>query len=65
MQTLLVDLKSGAKAKELCSVLSSMNFVKKVSMLSNAKPMMEALQTQEDSKKAFAKKKNKAIERYL
>ena len=37
METLLIQVDSPAKAKELSSMLSSMNFVRKVSSIKNIK----------------------------
>lgn len=65
MQTLLVEVESPAKAKELSSLLQSINFVKKVSTLNKSKQMLEALQEHEDMKKAVIRKKNKAIAKYI
>ena len=65
MQTLIVEIESGAKAKELSSILSSMNFVKKVSSVTKPKAIIEALQDHENIKQAIIKKKNKAIGKYL
>lgn len=65
MQTLIVEIESGAKAKELSSLLSSMNFVKKVSSVSKPKAMIAALQEHEHIKNAIVKKKNTAIAKYL
>ncbi len=65
MQTLIVEIDSPEKARELSSVLSSMNFVKKVSTIRKPKAMIAALQEHEDLKKSMVKRKNKAIARYL
>ncbi|MES1223533.1 MAG: hypothetical protein ABUT20_49010 [Bacteroidota bacterium] len=65
MQTLIVEIESTAKAKELSSILSSINFVKKVSTIRKPKAMLEALQEHEDMKRAILKRKNKAIAKYL
>lgn len=65
MQTLLVEIESNAKAKELSSILSSMNFVKKVSSISKRKNLIAALQEQENVKTAIVRKKNKAFAKYL
>ena len=43
MKTLIVKVESALKAKELTSMLSSMNFVKKVSSISKPKAMIVAL----------------------
>ena len=65
MQTLIVELESDSKAKELSNILSSMNFVKKVSSIQTFKGMIIALQEHENIKVAIVKKKNKAIAKYL
>lgn len=65
MKTLIVKVESALKAKELTSMLSSMNFVKKVSSISKPKAMIVALQEHEAAKKAIVKRKNKAIAKYL
>lgn len=65
METLIVEVESSSKAKELLSILTSMNFVKKVSALSKPKEIIEALQEHENMKAAIVKRKNKAIAKYL
>ena len=65
MQTLLIEIESPAKAKELSSILESMDFVKKVSTVHKPKAMLDALQEHEHIKQAIVKKKNKAIAKYL
>lgn len=65
MQTLLVEIESDAKAKELSSLLSSVSFVKKVSAVRKPKAMIAALQKHEDIKNSIIKRKNKAIAKYL
>ena len=65
MQTLLVDIESPEKAKELSSMLSSMNFVKKVSSIHKRKELIAALQEHEAVKAAIVKNKNKAFAKYL
>ncbi|MBY0480885.1 MAG: hypothetical protein K2Q21_06005 [Chitinophagaceae bacterium] len=65
MQTLIVEIESSAKAKELTSILSSMSFVKKVSTVNKRKLMIAALKESEAIKSAIVKNKNKAIARYL
>jgi cell division protein FtsX len=65
MQTLIVEIDSKTKAKELSDILSSMNFVKKVSSVRKHTEMIAALQEHEDMKAAILKKKNKAIAKYL
>jgi len=64
MQTLIVEIESSSKAKELSAMLSSMNFVKNVISIKKRKEMISALQEHEDIKKAIVKKKNKAIAKY-
>jgi hypothetical protein len=65
MQTLLVEIESESKALELTSILSSMNFVKKVSPLKNNVELIEALQEVEMIKTNMLNKKNKAFAKYL
>jgi hypothetical protein len=65
METLIVELESASKAKELTSLLASLNFVKKVSSFKNSRDLIEALQDQENLKNSILKCKNKAIEKYL
>lgn len=56
MQALLVEIESGTKAKELTSMLSSMDFVKKVSTIKKYAAMINALKKHKAIKKANAKK---------
>jgi hypothetical protein len=65
MQTLIVEIDSNVKAKELSSLLSSLDFVKKVSSVSKTKALIAALQEDERVKATIVKKKNKAIAKYL
>lgn len=65
MQTLIIEIESDSKAKELSGILASMNFVKKVSSVSKPKEIILALQEHEEMKAAIVKKKNKAIAKYL
>ncbi len=65
MQTLIVEIDSSSKAKELSEMLSSMNFVKKVISVKKRKEMIAALQEHENMKSAIVKKKNKAFAKYL
>jgi hypothetical protein len=65
MQTLIVEIESSSKAKELSSLLSSINFVKKVSSINKPKALIAALQEHENAKSAIIKRKNKAIAKYL
>lgn len=65
MQTLIVEVESPAKAKELLSLLKAVSFVKKVSKVNKSSDMLEALQEHENIKKSIVKKKNKAIAKYL
>lgn len=65
MQTLLVEIESSTKAKELSSMLTSMNFVKKVSSIRKRKELILALEEHETVKKIIVKNKNKAISKYL
>ena len=65
MQTLIIEIDSNSKAKELSSVLSSMDFVKKVSSVRKTKALIATLQNHENLKTSIVKRKNKAIARYL
>lgn len=65
MQTLIVEIDSNIKAKELSSMLSSMDFVKKVSSVRKPKALIAALQEHENVKAFMVKRKNKAIARYI
>ena len=65
MQTLIIEIDSPTKAKELSAMLSSMNFVKKVFSVNNPKEMILALQEHESMKAAFVKNKNKLITKYI
>ncbi len=65
MQTLIIELDSNNKAKELSSLLSSLDFVKKVSSISKPKALIAALQEHENLKTSIVKRKNKAIAKYL
>ena len=65
METLIIEIDSPIKAKELSSVLSSMDFVKKVISVPRKKTLIAALQKQEEVKEFIVKRKNKAIEKYL
>ena len=65
MQTLIIEIDSNNKAKELSSLLSSLDFVKKVSSISKPKALIAALQDHENFKASIVKRKNKAIAKYL
>ena len=65
MKTLLVELNSNSKAKELSSLLSSLDFVKKVSAVTKPKALIAALNEHENVKASILKRKNKAIAKYL
>ena len=65
MQTLIIEIDSNSKAKELSSLLSSLDFVKKVSSVRKTKSLIAALQDDENLKASIVKKKNKAIAKYL
>ena len=65
METLIVQIESTAKAKELSSLLKSIKFVKKVSSLTKKNDLLLALQEHEAIKKSIVKKKNKAFAKYL
>ena len=65
MQTLIIEIDSNTKAKELSSLLSSLDFVKKVSSISKPKALIEVLQDHENLKASIVKRKNKAFAKYL
>lgn len=65
MQTLIIEIDSEDKAKELSSILSSLDFVKKVSSVQKTKSLLAALQDDENVKASIVKRKNKAIAKYL
>ena len=65
MQTLIIEVDSNSKAKELSSLLSSLDFVKKVSSIRKSKALLIALQEHENLKTSIVKRKNKAIAKYL
>ena len=65
MQTLLVEIDSPSKAKELSAMLSSISYVKKVKFIKKADDLLEALQAHKEMKEAIVKRKNKAIEKFL
>ena len=66
MQTLKIEIdNSNRKAKELSSLLSSLNFVKKVSSVTKTKALIAALQEDENLKNSIVKRKNRAMAKYL
>ena len=65
MHTLIVELESQDKVKELTSLLSTMDYVKKVSAINKRTQLIEALQEHETMKAAIVKNKNKSISKYL
>lgn len=65
MQTLLIEIESSTKAKELTSILSSMSFIKKVSSIKKPTQLISALQEHEVMRASIVKNKNKAIAKYL
>jgi len=65
MQTLIIEIDSNSKAKELTSLLSSLDFVKKVSTIRKPKALISALQEHENLKASLVKRKNRAIAKYL
>jgi len=65
MQTLIIEIDSNGKAKELSSLLSSLDFVRKVSSVRKTKTLIAALQEDENLKVSIVKRKNKAIAKYL
>ena len=65
METLIIQIDSNGKAKELSSLLSSLDFVRKVSSVRKTKALIAALQEDENLKASIVKRKNKAIAKYL
>ena len=65
MQTLIIEIDSTSKAKELSSLLSSLDFVRKVSSVRKSKALIATLQEHENLKTSIVLKKNKAIATYL
>jgi hypothetical protein len=65
LQTLIVEFDSPINAEELSGMLSSVDFVKKVTSINNPKEMIAVFKEQEEIKAAIVKKKNKAIAEYL
>lgn len=65
MQTLIVEIGPTGKAKELSSLLRSLDFVRKVSSVRKTKALIAALQDDENLKVSIVKRKNKAISKYL
>lgn len=65
MQTLIIEIDSNSKVKELSSLLSSLDFVGKVSSVRKTKALIAALQDDENLKASIVKRKNKAIAKYL
>ena len=65
MRTLIIEIDSNNKAKELSSLLSSLDFVKKISSVSKSKSLIAALKEHENLKDSIVKRKNKAIAKYL
>ena len=65
MRTLIIEIDSNNKAKELSSLLSSLDFVKKISSVSKSKSLIAALKDHENLKDSIVKRKNKAIAKYL
>ena len=65
MQTLIIELDSKNKAKELSSLLSSLDFVMKAYSIKKPKALISALHEHENLKAFVVKRKNKAIAKYL
>ena len=65
METLIIQIDSNGKAKELSSLLSSLDFVRKVSSVRKTKALIAALQEDENLIASIVKRKNKAIAKYL
>ncbi|RNI31752.1 hypothetical protein EFY79_21115 [Hanamia caeni] len=65
METLIIEIDSNGKVKELSSLLSSLDFVRKVSSVRKTKALIAVLQEDENLKASIVKRKNKAIAKYL
>ena len=65
MKTIIIDIETAQKAKELSHVLEDMKFVKRVSVVDKRKDIIDALVEHESIKDAIVKKKNSAIAKYL
>ena len=65
MHTIIIEIDSNSKAKELSSLLSSLDFVRKVSSVRKTKALIAALQEDEILKASIVKRKNRAIAKYL
>ena len=65
MQTLIIEIGPNGKAKELSSLLNSLDFVRKVFSVRKTKALIAALQDDENLKASLVKRKNKAIAKYL
>ncbi len=65
MKTLVVEIESEARAKEVSTMLSALKYVKRVTSIKKRKDMIAALEEHETVKSAIVKRKNKAIAKYL
>lgn len=65
MQTLIIEIGPNGKVKELSSLLSSMDFIRKVSSVRKTKSLIAALQDDENLEASLVKRKNKAKAKYL
>lgn len=65
MQTLIIEIDNSGKTKELSSLLSSLNFVKKVSSVTKTNALIAASQEDENLKTSIVKRKNRAMAKYL
>lgn len=65
MKTIIIDIETAQKAKELAHVLEDMKFVRRVSVVDNKKNIIAALEEHQIFKAGIVKKKNSAIAKYL
>ncbi len=65
METIIIEIELTIKAKKLSYMLSSMDFVKKVTSIRKKKALIASLQEHENTKDSMVKRKNKAIAKYL
>ena len=63
-QTLIIELDSNSKARQLSSLLS-LDFVNKVPSVRKTKALIAALKEDENLKTSIVKRKNKTIAKYL
>lgn len=65
MNTIIVDIETTQKAKELIHLLRDLKFVRRVSVVNKIKDLITTLKEHETLKEAIIKRKNPAILKYL